>query len=139
MSKAPSDVASHACVRVLLCRGCCCGTERKHPTTDHDGQIVAISSVARTRVVDCVDRCAHSNVVIVRPGDGSSVWLGGINDAALTDAVCEWLADGAPQPPPPDLRSRVLIPRSSAVGAGAEDVELVGARPEPRRAQRLTE
>ena len=126
-------------MHVLICRGCCCGTERKHPETDHEGQIAAISAVARTRVVDCVDECAYSNVVIVRPGDGSSVWLGGINDAALTDAVCEWLVGGAPQPPPPVLQSKVFIRQSSAVGAGSEDVEPVGARLEPARAQRLAE
>ena len=132
-------MTSCASIRVHICRGCCCGTERKHPETDHDGQVLAISAVARTRVVDCVDECVHSNVVIVRRGDGSSVWLGGINDAALTDSVCEWLAGGASQPPPPVLQSRVFIRRSAAVGAGAEDVELVGARAEPGRAQRLAE
>ena len=139
MSKASSYLASSAAVRVLICRGCCCGTERKHPETDHEGQVAAISAVARTRVVDCVDECAHSNVVIVRPGDGSSVWLGGINDAALTDALCEWLVDGASQPPRPVLQSKVFIRRSGAVGAGSEDVEPVGARLEPARAQLLVE
>lgn len=72
--------------------------------------------------MDCVGECAHSNVVIVRPGDGPSVWLGGINDSALTSAVCDWLVDGAQQPLPPVLQSRVFIRQSVAVGAGAEDV-----------------
>ena len=139
MSKEPRDLAFCAPIRVQICRGCCCGTERKHPGTDHDGQLAAISAVARTRVVDCLDECVHSNVVVVRRGDGSSVWLSGINDAALTDSVCEWLAGGASQPPPPDLQSRVFVRRSAAVGAGAEHVELVGARAEPARAQRLAE
>ena len=139
MSKAPSDWVSDALMRVLICRGCCCGTERKHPGTDHDGQIVAISTVARTRVVDCVDECAYSNVVIVRRGDGSSVWLGGINDAVLTDALCKWLVDGASQPPPPVLQSKVFIRKSSAVGADSEHVEPVSVRLEPARAQGLAE
>ena len=139
MSKAPSDMASDVLVRVLICRSCCCGTERKHPETDHDGQTAAISAVPRIRVVDCVDECAYSNVVIVRRGDGSSVWLGGINDALLTDALCTWLVDGASQPPPPVLQSKVFIRKSSAVGADSEDVEPVGARLEPAGIQRLVE
>ena len=139
MNTAPCDLLSSAGVRVLICRGCCCGTERKHPDTDHDGQLAAISEVARTRVVDCVNECAFSNVLIVRPGDGSSVWLGGINDVSLTDAVCEWLVGGASQPPPPVLQSKVLIRRSSAVGADPEDVEPVGARLEAAGVQRLVE
>ena len=125
--------------RVLICRACCCGTERKHPGFDHDGQIAAISAVARTRVVDCVDECARSNVVVVRPGDGSSVWLGGINSNSLNAALCEWLADGAPQPPPAAPEAQVFIPRSGAVRARAEDVEPVGAGLEPAGAQRLAE
>ncbi len=139
MNTAPNGWAFPASIRVQVCRGCCCGTERKHPETDHDGQLAAIAAVARTRVVDCVDECAYSNVVIVRRGDGTSVWLGGINDAALTDAVCEWLVDGAAQPPPPVLQSKVFIRTSSAVGADAEDVEPVSVRLEPAGVQRLVE
>lgn len=149
-------LAADSTARVLICRSCCCGTLRKHPKTDHEGQVAAISAVARTRVVDCLGECAHSNVVVVRGGDGSAVWLGGVNDTALTDAVCGWLAAGATQPPPPILESKVFIRRpraaeplpsaaerearasesqpsavrfrqSGAVGADAEDVEPVVA------------
>ena len=99
--------------RVLVCRGCCCGTERKHPETDHDAQLAAISAVARTRVVDCVDECAHSNIVVVRPGDGTSVWLGGILDPAATSALCDWLAAGATSPMPAVLQGHVFERRGS--------------------------
>ena len=139
MNRVPIGWASPASIRVQVCRGCCCGTERKHPETDHDGQLAALSAVARTRVVDCVDECAYSNVVIVRRGDGTSVWLGGINDAALTEAVCQWLVDGAWQPPPPVLQSKVFIRTSSAVGADAEDVEPVSVRLKPAGVQRFVE
>jgi hypothetical protein len=81
--------------RVLVCRGCCCGTEHKHPDVDHDAQVEALRAVARVRVVDCVDECAQSNVVIVRPGDGRSIWFGRILDETSTAALCEWLADRA--------------------------------------------
>lgn len=124
MTKVPSGVLdSDTCAaRVLICRDCCCGCERKHPTVDHDGQIVAISALARARVVNCVGECAHSNVVIVRSGEEPAVWLGGINNPAITSALCEWLAAGAPQPLPRILQSRVFVRRSEAVGAGAEHV-----------------
>ena len=89
---------------------------------DDEGQIVAISALAPARVVDCVGECAHSNVVIVRSGDGPSVWLGGISNPAITSALCEWLGAGALQPPPRVLQSRVFVRRSEAVGAGAEHV-----------------
>jgi hypothetical protein len=94
--------------RVLVCRGCCCGTERKHPETDHDAQLAAIAAVARTRVVGCVDECAHSNVVVVRPGDGTSIWLGGILDPATTSALCDWLERGATSPVPAVLSGHVV-------------------------------
>ena len=119
MTEVPSALDSDTCTRVLICRGCCCGSERKHPAVDHDGQIVAISALARARVVNCVGECAHSNVVIVRSGEGPSVWLGGINNPAITSVLCEWLDVGASQPLPRVLQSRVFVRRSEAVGAGA--------------------
>ena len=124
MTEAPCAIGSGSGsgTRVLICRGCCCGSERKHPAFDHDGQIVAISAMARARIVDCVGECTHSNVVIVRSGDGPSVWLGGISNPGITSALCEWLGAGAPQPPPRVLQSRVFVRRSEAVGAGAEHV-----------------
>ena len=33
--------------RVLVCRGCCCGTEHEHPDVDHDAQVEALRAVAR--------------------------------------------------------------------------------------------
>ena len=123
LNPATPATRSHSTVRVQVCRGCCCGTVRKHPETDHEGQLEAISAVARTRVVKCVSECAYSNVIIVRPGNGAeSIWLGGINDAELTEAVCEWLTDGAPQPPPPVIQSKVFVRSTRTVGAGSENV-----------------
>ena len=122
-TQTPRTPRTNTTVRVQVCRGCCCGTVRKHPETDHEGQLKAISTVARTRVVKCVGECAYSNVIIVRPGNGAeSIWLGGINDAELTDAVCEWLTDGASQPPPPVIQSKVFVRSTRAVGAGSENV-----------------
>ncbi len=62
-------------------------------------------------MVGCVDACSQSNVVIVRPGDGTSVWLGGILDPATTASLCVWLAAGAPSPIPASLAGHVFDPR----------------------------
>ena len=103
MTTTPHRSDEEAWPRVLVCRGCCCGSERKHPDVDHDEQVAEISAVARTRVVECVDECLYSNVVIVRPGPGESIWLGRLNSATLTAELCDWLDAGAPQPLPPIL------------------------------------
>ncbi len=107
MSRRP-PVDEPMSVRVLICRGCCCGTARKHPDTDHDAQLAALSASARVRVVDCVDECSRSNVIIVRPGDGTSVWFGRVLDEATTAAMCDWLIAGAPRPVPAHLASFVF-------------------------------
>ncbi|MEM8922250.1 MAG: (2Fe-2S) ferredoxin domain-containing protein [Actinomycetota bacterium] len=102
--------------RVLVCRGCCCGSTSKFPEVDHDGQLEAVSAVARTRVVDCVDECAYANVMIVRPAPGRSIWLGRCNSATATEVLCEWLADGAPEPLPPILEIFAIDRSGGAAG-----------------------
>ncbi|HEY2193800.1 MAG TPA: hypothetical protein VGH76_16105 [Actinomycetospora sp.] len=51
---------------VTLCRGCWCGTERKHPGVDHAGQVERLrgdtAGTGRVRVSECLDACAHSTV-----------------------------------------------------------------------------
>lgn len=95
-------------VRVLVCRGCCCGTVRKHPGVDHDAQLAALSAVAHAREVGCIDECSRSNVVVVRPGDGTSIWFGGILNPTTTIELCDWLAAGAPRPIPVGLSAHVF-------------------------------
>jgi predicted metal-binding protein len=98
---------------VLVCRGCCCGTERKHPDVDHDAQVEALRAVARVRIVDCVGECSQSNVVIVRPGDGRTLWFGRILGEASTSTLCSWLADGAAADVP-DRLARLRFDRGVA-------------------------
>lgn len=103
-------------VRVQVCDGCCCGTERKHPGIDHASirnRIAAAADLAggRMRVVDCVDECSQSNVVIVRPAHDTSnrIWIGGVLDDATVDALCEWIALGATAAMPSEVESRVFL------------------------------
>lgn len=101
----------------MLCRGCCCGSASKHPSTDHDEQVAQLEAVAsdavRVRVVDCIDRCARSNVVLVRerlaPGRRRDTWFGGVHYRAHTRALADWVADGCAPELPADL-ARLRIP-----------------------------
>ena len=86
----------------LVCRGCCCGTERKHPDVDHEAQVEVLAAAARAggghcRVVDCIDECWASNVVVVRRSGPHTptVWLGGVLTIEQTAAVADWLSAGA--------------------------------------------
>jgi predicted metal-binding protein len=65
---------------VTVCRGCCCGTRKKHPDVDHRAQLdelrASVKDVARVRTSDCLDDCKRSNVMVVSPsrsgrGDGA--------------------------------------------------------------------
>lgn len=104
----------------MLCRDCCCGTRAKHPRTDHDGQVDALEAVAadnpavQVRVVDCLDQCDRSNVVLVRrtdlPRKQRDTWVGGVLTGKATEAVAAWVGAGAGEPPPA-VRSLVFRPK----------------------------
>ena len=101
------ESSPHQGVTVLACRGCCCGTDRKHPGVDHEALLGSIrSAVAHTetrlRVTDCLGPCERSNVVVVRRG-GDRFWFGNLLGNAVTDSLAEWAADGAPGDVPPEL------------------------------------
>lgn len=112
-------------VSVQVCDGCCCGTERKHPGVDH-ARIRALIAAAvdyaggRLRVVDCVDECSRSNVVIVRPAGSRSerIWIGGVLDDEVVQALCGWIAVGATTPKPFDIATRVFQ-RANQAGANS--------------------
>ena len=109
---------------VLLCRGCCCGTTAKHPGADHLEQELALERAVGTRpdvelrVVDCLDECDRSNVVVVRrhgrPPRERDTWLGGVVTATANRALLDWVEQGAPEPAPAPLvghRFRHVPPR----------------------------
>ena len=96
---------------VTACRGCCCGTAKKHPDVDHDALLdrltAGLGDRARVRTSDCLGPCEESNVVVVTPTRAArllgarAVWLRGVLDDAATDAVVEWVQSGGPGTPPP--------------------------------------
>lgn len=87
---------------VLVCRGCCCGTDGKHPDTDHDlhlDRIRAVGSEAKAKVftVGCLGPCERSNVVVVRSGSQRR-WFGELLTDDQLAHFTGWLATGGTQP-----------------------------------------
>ncbi len=107
---------------VTLCRGCCCGTTRKHPGVDHAGQVERLcegtAGVGRVTLSDCLDACAHSTVAVVSPSregraaGGRPVWLLGVLDRDTEDEIVAWVQAGGPgvADPPGMLDLRVFTP-----------------------------
>jgi (2Fe-2S) ferredoxin len=107
---------------VTVCRGCCCGTTRKHPGIDHAAQVVeltaGIGDAGSVRVSDCLDACERSNVVVVGPSrDGKlagarPVWLSGVLDPDTVADVVAWVRAGGPGvgDPPNDLDLAAFMP-----------------------------
>lgn len=93
-------------VTVTVCRGCCCGSARKHPGVDHVAQLERVRDTlgpgARLRVTDCLDACERSNVMVVTPSPAGRragarpVWLGDVLDDDAADDVATWANDGGP-------------------------------------------
>jgi hypothetical protein len=116
---------------VTVCRGCCCGTRAKHPDTDHAGQLAALraalsGTAVRLRIVECLDACEHSNVVIVSPGasgrraEGRPVWLGGVLGRDPIEEIAAWAAAGGPgvADPPGTLDLHAFSPSRRVRAAG---------------------
>lgn len=107
---------------VTLCRGCCCGTLRKHPDVDHLGQVERLregtAGAGRVKLSDCLDACAQSTVAVVSPSPagraagGKPVWLLGVLDRETEDEIAEWVREGGPGvvDPPGMLDLRVFTP-----------------------------
>lgn len=93
-------------VTVTVCRGCCCGSARKHPDVDHVAQLQrvrdSLGPAARLRVSDCLDACERSNVMVVAPSPAGRragarpVWLGDVLDDDTADDVAAWANNGGP-------------------------------------------
>ncbi|MGQ0623207.1 MAG: (2Fe-2S) ferredoxin domain-containing protein [Sporichthyaceae bacterium] len=108
-----------------LCRGCCCGTRRKHPDTDHAWQLERLLAAARTcggqvevRATECLDYCAAGNIIVINPsGVGRAhgakpVWLGFVLDDARLEPIIDWVLAGGPgvAPIPPKVDLLVVSP-----------------------------
>lgn len=96
-------MSNRTTVTVLVCRGCCCGTERKHPDIDHAAHLDTLRSALPTGqstklwTVDCLGPCDHSNVIVVGTG-ATRRWFGDM----LGDDDIQTLATGSE--PAPQVR-----------------------------------
>lgn len=114
-----------------MCRGCCCGTTRKHPDVDHDGiaEILTHNSGPDTELVrtECLWACELSNVVVVNPSTEARhagtrpAWITHVNTVERAEALAAWVRDGGPgiAEPPPELgriRTGAEIARTSNTG-----------------------
>lgn len=105
-AKRPGRSPEAAQLTVVVCRGGDCGSRRKHPDVDHGQQLDAFRSLERAGVAvvpsKCLDACERSNVVVVMPGTtgdeagAGPVWIGEVNDPAVTDDIIAWVAAGGP-------------------------------------------
>ncbi|GLY25028.1 hypothetical protein Misp04_47600 [Micromonospora sp. NBRC 101691] len=91
---------------VTVCRDCCCGSARKHPSVDHDAQLrrlrAGLPAPHRLRVSACLDLCAQSNLVVVHPAPKARragarpVWFGLVLDDEVVDDITRWVRAGGP-------------------------------------------
>lgn len=99
---------------LLICRGCCCGTD-KHPDVDHEAQVetlrVAVAVRPRTKLytTECLGPCERSNVIVVRTGK-TKRWFGGMLGEHSTEALAAWVADGAGGEVPPEIELFEFLP-----------------------------
>jgi hypothetical protein len=94
---------------LVVCRGCCCGTRRKHPQVDHDGHLAQLRTAEAesagafaVRTTDCLGPCGRANVIVVQPSTrgrlagGRALWLGWALDNDLLDLVISYARAGGP-------------------------------------------
>lgn len=95
---------------MLVCRGCCCGTDARHPDVDHAAHLATLRAAmpsggsAKLWTVDCLGPCNRSNVVVVRNGS-TRRWFGDMLDDDDIETLAAWVATGAVGSPPDALAS----------------------------------
>lgn len=114
---------------LVVCRGCCCGDARKHPGTDHAGQLARLRRAAEgsdgrfaVRTTDCLGPCGQANVIVVQPSaegrrrGARAAWIGWALDDDATGDVIDWAEAGGPglAEPPATLTLQMIAPPSDA-------------------------
>ena len=94
--------------KVWVCRGCCCGTRKKHPGVDHKAleraaRAGAEAAGVRYEVTDCLGPCGQGNIIVVRTG-GTTRWFRRMLDVESTVALLDAVATDAPLPHALDRR-----------------------------------
>ena len=107
---------------VTVCRDCCCGSRRKHPSVNHDAQLATLRTALepdhRVRTSLCLDVCSQSNAIVVQPTPAARregarpVWFGLVLDDAVLNDLVSWVRAGGPglAPIPPVLELSIIDP-----------------------------
>jgi (2Fe-2S) ferredoxin len=102
--------------KVFNCRGCCCGTRKKHPGVDASLLSKVLKEGARAAGADyrrtgCLGPCGQGNIVVVRAA-GRTRWFRKMDDEDTTLALMDHLVDsGNVIDLPEALRRRVMTKR----------------------------
>lgn len=83
--------------KVYVCRGCCCGTRKKHPHSDGKGlerlaRAGAAKASARFKKTKCLGPCGQGNIVVVRAA-GTFRWFRKMDDIEETRCLLNHLAE----------------------------------------------
>ncbi|MFJ1535438.1 (2Fe-2S) ferredoxin domain-containing protein [Streptomyces mirabilis] len=114
---------------VVVCRGCCCGSPRKHPGTDHAWQLERLRAGSAAsggrftvRTTDCLGPCDQANVIVVQPSaagrraGGRATWIGFAIGDDCTEDLLRWAEAGGPgvADPPATLELQFVRPPREA-------------------------
>lgn len=97
MSKKSSKSPAGKPPKIFLCRGCCCGTRKKHPHSDakalervaRDGAAKAGFGFTKTK---CLGPCGQGNIVVVRAA-GTYRWFRKMDGITETRCLVDHLAE----------------------------------------------
>ena len=97
MGRKSRDHASPKKAKVYLCRGCCCGTRKKHPHSDAKAleriaRLGATRARARFTKTKCLGPCGQGNIVVVRAA-GTYRWFRKMDELAQTKCLMDHLAE----------------------------------------------
>lgn len=119
-----------ASLSVLVCRGCCCGTQDRPDHAAHLATITAatLDAGGLVKVTNCIGPCDRKNVVVVRTRATGSRWtaryFAAVDDVEVA-ALQKWFREdpvGQPEPielaaarfewpiPRPGSGSNVVVP-----------------------------
>lgn len=113
-------MAKRSHLRVVVCRGCCCGTYRAQaPAFDHSAQVRALKAAvqrhvhAELRTVSCLDHCSRANIIVLSGGRAlrRPVWLGDMVEPQAMKELCAWISSGASDPLPAAVVAHEMDPR----------------------------
>ncbi|MBB4933233.1 hypothetical protein F4561_004053 [Lipingzhangella halophila] len=131
--------------RLVVCRGCCCGTEKKRPGVDHEGQLRRLSTMhdhagrdIPVQLSDCLDICFQANVIVVHPSSqgrargGRPVWFGDMTEDARLADLDDWVFEGGPgiAPVPEDLEPHVTSKDAKKPKKAKQDKKAKPEKPE---------